>query len=82
MPSDAGDSCHRLELMHDLAGDEVDVIVSQLDAGVADTLPVQLIQLGVLKPGHTLKCMTNRMAVVNITHYITIIIIITELICR
>lgn len=55
MPSDTGDSCHRLELMHDVARDEVNVVVSQLDASVADAFPVELVQLGIFNPSHTLK---------------------------
>lgn len=40
--------------MHDVAGQEVDVVVTQRDAGVPDPFPPQLVQLGILHPLHTL----------------------------
>jgi len=38
-----------------VAGKEVYVVVTQLDAGIADALSSQLVQLGVLDPLHALR---------------------------
>lgn len=46
---------HRAELMDDVAGQEVDVVVAQLDAGIADAFAPQLVELGVLDPLHALR---------------------------
>lgn len=54
MPGDAGHSRHRAELVHDVARQEVDVVVAQRDAGVPDSFPPQLVQLGILHPLHAL----------------------------
>lgn len=43
MPRQAADGGHSLELVDHVAGDEVDVIVAQADAGVTDSLPPQLV---------------------------------------
>lgn len=55
MPGQTADSGHGLELVDHVAGDEVDVVVAQADAGVADALATQLVQLGVIHPLHTLR---------------------------
>lgn len=54
VPGDGGDGGHRPELVDDVAGQEVDVIVVEVDARIADPVPTQLIQLRVLDPLHTL----------------------------
>lgn len=43
MPRQAADGRHGLELVDHIAGDEVDVIVAQADASVADAFPPQLV---------------------------------------
>lgn len=55
MPGQAADRRHRLELVDHVARDEVDVVVTQADAGVADALAAKLVQLGVVHPLHTLR---------------------------
>lgn len=55
MPRQAADGRHGLELVDHIAGDEVDVIVAQADAGVADALPTQLVEFGIIHPLHTLR---------------------------
>lgn len=54
MPSEAADSRHGFELVDNSSGDEVDVIVVELDPGVSDPLPPQLVQLGIIDPLYTL----------------------------
>lgn len=55
MPCQAADRRHRLKLVDDVPGDEVDVIVAELDADVADPLPPQLVELGVVHPLNALQ---------------------------
>lgn len=55
MPCQAADSRDRLELMNHTTRDVVDVVVVQLDTGVADPLASQLVQLSVVHPLHTLR---------------------------
>lgn len=43
MPRQAAHSRNRLELVDHVAGDEVDVVMAEPDAGVADTLPPELV---------------------------------------
>lgn len=54
MPSEAADSRHGFELVDNSSGDEVDVIVVELDPGVSDPLPPQLVQLGIIDPLYAL----------------------------
>lgn len=54
MPGQTADGRHRLELVDDSSGDEVDVVVVQLDSGVSDPFPPQLVQLRVINPLHAL----------------------------
>ena len=55
MPRQAADGRYGLELVDHVAGDEVDVIVTQADAGVADALATQLVEFGIIYPLHTLE---------------------------
>ena len=55
VPGQAAHRRHRLELVDDVPGDEVNVVVTELDAGVADSLPPQLVELGVVHPLDTLR---------------------------
>lgn len=41
--------------MNDIARQKVDVIVTELDAGIANTIASQLIEFGILDPLHTLR---------------------------
>lgn len=43
MPCQAADRGHGLELVDDVARDEIDVIVAEADASVADALATQLV---------------------------------------
>ena len=54
MPSYAGTRREGLELMNDVAWDEVDVVVTETDACIADALSSQLVELGILYPLYTL----------------------------
>lgn len=54
VPGQAADGRHRLELVDDVPRDEVDVIVAELQADVADAFSPQLVQLGVVHPLDTL----------------------------
>lgn len=55
VPGQAAHGRHRLELVDDVSGDEVNVVVAELDAGVSDALPPQLVELGVVHPLDTLR---------------------------
>lgn len=55
VPSQAANSRNRFELVDDAPGDEVDVVVVELDAGIADALSPQLVQLGVVDPLDALR---------------------------
>lgn len=55
MPCQAADGRHGLELVDHIAGDEVDIIVAQADAGIADAFPTQLVKFGIIHPLHTLQ---------------------------
>lgn len=50
VPGQAADGGHGLELVDDVSRDEVNVVVTELDAGVADAFPPQLVELGVVHP--------------------------------
>lgn len=50
MPGQAADGGHGLELVDDVSRDEVNVIVTELDAHVANAFPPQLVELGVVHP--------------------------------
>lgn len=50
VPGQAADCRHRLELVDDVPRDEVNVVVTELDAHVANALPPQLVELGVVHP--------------------------------
>lgn len=41
--------------MDDIAWDEIDVVVAEANAGVADSLSAQLVKFGVIHPLHALK---------------------------
>ena len=55
MPRDAGAGRNGLELVDHVARDEVDVVVAEFDAGVANSLPPQLVKLCILYPLNTLQ---------------------------
>lgn len=55
MPGQAADCGHRLKLVDDVPRDEVDVVVTELDTDVADALPPQLVELGIVYPLDTLN---------------------------
>lgn len=50
VPGKAADGRDGLELVDDVSWDEVNVIVTELDADVADAFPPQLVELGVVHP--------------------------------
>lgn len=50
MPGQAADGGHGLELVDDVSRDEVNVIVAELDADIANAFPPQLVELGVVHP--------------------------------
>lgn len=55
VPGDAGAGCYGAKLVDDVARDEVDVVVTQLEACVANALPAKLVELGLLDPLPTLQ---------------------------
>lgn len=55
MPRQAADGRHCLELVDHVAGDEVDVVVAKLDAGIADALSPKLVQFGIVHPLDALR---------------------------
>lgn len=55
MPGQAAHSRHRLKLVDDVPRDEVDVVVAELQADVANPFSPQLVQLGVVHPLDTLR---------------------------
>lgn len=55
VPGQAAHCRHRLELVDDIPRDEVDVIVAELRADVANAFPPQLIQLSIIHPLNTLQ---------------------------
>lgn len=50
VPGQAADGGHGLELVDDVPRDEVNVVVAELDADVADAFPPQLVELGIVHP--------------------------------
>lgn len=69
VPGQAADSRHRLKLVDDVPRDEVDVIVAELQADVANAFSPQLVQLGVVHPldtlgNDTLACITLHQGVI------------------
>lgn len=54
VPGQAADCRHRLELVDDVPRYEVNVVVAELDADIADAFPSQLVQLRVVDPLDTL----------------------------
>lgn len=54
VPGQAADGGHGLELVDDVPGDEVDVVVAELRPDVADALSPQLVELGIIHPLDTL----------------------------
>lgn len=55
VPGQAADCGHSLKLVDDVPRDEVDVVVAELDADVADAFPPQLVELGIVHPLDTLQ---------------------------
>lgn len=55
VPRQAAHGRHGLKLVDDVAWDEVDVVVAQLQACVPDALAPQLVQLRIVHPLHTLR---------------------------
>ena len=51
----AGGGLHCPELVYDVPGEEVDVVVTKRHAGVADPLAHQLVQLAVVQPHQALE---------------------------
>lgn len=60
MPGQAAHRRHRLELVHHVAWNEVDVVMAEADAGIADALPPQLVEFGIVDPLDTLRRQTDR----------------------
>lgn len=54
VPGDGGDGRHGPELVYDVPGQEVDVIVVEVDARIANPVTTKLIQLRILHPLDTL----------------------------
>lgn len=50
VPGQAADGGHGLKLVDDVSRDEVNVVVAELDAGIANALPPQLVELGIIHP--------------------------------
>lgn len=55
VPGQAADGGHGLKLVDDVSRDEVNVVVTELDAHVADALPPQLVELGIIHPLDALR---------------------------
>ena len=55
VPGDAGAGGHSPELVDDVPGNEVDVIVVKTEVGVAHAITSQLVQLGLFHPLATLQ---------------------------
>lgn len=60
VPGQAADRRHGLKLVDDIPRDEVDVVVAELDTDVADALPPQLVELGIVYPLDALRENTQR----------------------
>lgn len=54
MPRQAAHGRDGFELVYDVTGDEVDVVVAELQANVADAFPTQLVEFGIVHPLNTL----------------------------
>lgn len=50
VPGQAANGGHGLELVDDVSRDEVNVIVTELDADIANAFPPQLVELGIVHP--------------------------------
>ena len=55
MPGYAAGSRDCSELVDDVPGEEVDIIISQGDPGILDTIPVQLVQFRFFQPVQALE---------------------------
>jgi len=55
MPCDATDSRQSPELVNRITRNEVNVIVTQTDVGIANALATQLVQFGVINPSDALQ---------------------------
>ena len=55
MPSYASTSCYCSKLVYDVAGNKVDVVVSQTYGGVFHTFSSQLIKFCIVHPANTLQ---------------------------
>lgn len=55
MPGQAADGGDGLELVDNVARDEVDVVMAKADSSITDTLATQLVQFGIVYPLHTLR---------------------------
>ena len=61
MPCNAGYGRNGFKLMHDVSWNKINVIVAQHDAGIPESFPPQLVELGVISPViWTLKRNKNR----------------------
>ena len=61
MPGDGGAGCNSPELVYDVAGNEVNVVVTETEVRVADPVSPQLVQLGLLHPLPTLHTAQDRL---------------------
>lgn len=50
VPGHTGGGSHCTELMNDVTGNEVDVIVMETKVSIADTIPPQLVEFSLLHP--------------------------------
>lgn len=55
VPGQAADGRHGLELVDDISWDEVNVVVTELDADIANAFPPQLVELGIIHPLDALR---------------------------
>lgn len=60
VPSDARASADGAELMDNVAGNEIDVVVLETNLSVANAISTELVELGLLNPTARLKNRTKR----------------------
>lgn len=69
MPRDAGDRRYCAELVDDVAWNEIDVIMSQLQIGILDAFTSKLVKLSIINPYDTLHKYTVHSYVSHINMY-------------
>ena len=53
--TNAGDSRNCSELMNDVSGQKVDVVIAKWNSGITNAFPIQLVQFAFIQPNRALE---------------------------